>query len=194
MSTRDKHNKIGFETPAKYFDNLADRLSNQSLESKDEKVTSGFEVPDGYFDGLSDRVMQNVQSSNRDHSDVLKSNDTKVIQMDPVDNSKSSQAQQGSVIKKLSEYALPIIGTAAAIVALITMNGINNVPQDTNLDNEALSAYVYGLDDYLDQETIDIMYDEVIVLDDVDPSLQIDDAALMDYLVNEMDMNQILSE
>ncbi len=198
MSNRDKHNKIGFETPAGYFDHLAERLIQKSIEPTNQKASAGFEVPAGYFDKLSDRVMQNVQSSDLDQDKLPEEKDVKVVQLNTTDHSRYSkesvQVEKKSVRKLLYGYALPIIGTAAAIVALITMNGEEGSPQDASLDPDALSTYVYNLDDYLDPETVDILYDEAIVLDDIDTSIDIDDAALMDYLVNEMDMNQILSE
>ncbi|ARN79258.1 hypothetical protein BST97_15385 [Nonlabens spongiae] len=198
MSTRDKHNKIGFETPEGYFDRLADRMIKKSWKAADQIDSAGFQVPDGYFEKLNDRVMQNVQSSGLDQDKLPAEKDAKVVQLITIDHSRSSE-QSEKVGKKsignlLYEYALPIIGTAAAIVALITINGGEGSPQDASLDSDALSTYVYNLDDYLDPETVDILYDDAIVLDDIDASLDIDDAALMDYLVSEMDMNQILSE
>ncbi len=198
MSNRDKHLDTGFETPEGYFDHLADRLIKKSIESTDQKASAGFQVPDGYFKKLNDRVAHSVQSSSLKHGDEQLNNDPIVIQLDTEDRRNSSegssQSQKKSVRKLLSLYALPIVGAAAAVVALFMINGIGDSSPDTDLSAEALSTYVYNLDDYLDPETVDILYDEAIVLDDIDTSMDIDDAALMDYLVNEMDMNQILSE
>ncbi|MGB5983212.1 MAG: hypothetical protein WBG46_13810 [Nonlabens sp.] len=191
------HKHQGFQVPANYFDELTDRVMNKMNEGeKSQKAPPAFKTPPNYFEHLNDRLLQTVENSDDLNLRVVYSDNDDFAQGES--ESVSLNAEKNNTVtlaKTMRTYALPLIGVAASLVALFTLSG-NRADQNmsTELDDEILAEYVINMEDYMDQEAVEILFAESDFITETTTELNINDDAIIDYLMEEVDLNQIITE
>jgi hypothetical protein len=168
MKKNNKHNDLGFKVPDGYFDNLTDRLLSSHENSSPVVEKHPFKVPDTYFETLENRILESTI-------------DKPVVQL---------ESDHPAWIK-------PLLAVAAIVVLAIAVNGFwqGNSLTIEDLESEELAFYLAETDFTTDDEAIEILYADTDVLeleqatyDDIDQEL------LLDYLSEEVDLNQMMEE
>ncbi|AZQ44762.1 hypothetical protein [Nonlabens ponticola] len=166
MKKNNKHEDLGFKVPDGYFESNLARLSSITNDSNTSR-DNPFTVPDGYFENLEQRLLDQTI-------------DKPVVQMD----------------SDKPAWITPLLAIAAIIVFAIAVNGFWNSNSFTmdDLDNEDLILYLAETDITQDEEALEILY---LGADDFleDESYNdINQDVLVDYLADEVDLNQMMEE
>ncbi|CAM3492565.1 hypothetical protein [Aequorivita lipolytica] len=156
-----------FKTPKGYFETFEERLFSKIAEEKFPK-SRGFKVPKNYFDKFEESVIGKLNVSEKP---------TKVIPL----------------------FSRKYFGYAAAIAAclLIGFNIFNQKTDNSNLDALQLAA----IDTYIEEGNLNLdLYEVTSFIDDEDianldfDTQQFTDAALEDYLLENLDTEIITNE
>ncbi len=164
------HNKHGYSVPSGYFDQLENQVMHQVKQDK-AAITgkpAGFNTPSGYFDHLEDRVVDKVM-------------EPRVIQMD----------------SRVPSWVMPMLAVAAAIVALITIDGLwtDTSMSFDDLKDEELELYIAESNFTIDNDAMDILFSDNAALNDTSLEVvPVDNEFLLDYLADEIEMNQMIEE
>ncbi|MEL6986679.1 MAG: hypothetical protein AAGK97_02525 [Bacteroidota bacterium] len=174
----------GYVIPDNYFDELPEeiiaRIEVENALDDDEKK-EGFGVPKGYFDSLSDELVDRIKEEQKT---LDESNDSKVIELDPQNNSKPS------LLKRLR----PLISVAA--IGLLLVLGIQlfggNDAGTINLDSDDAYAYLLEEDLVVDETVLENYTDEEVEemlapLTDESIELNLDDIELEDLDLDDLD-------
>ncbi len=167
MKTNLNHiKKTGFKTPDSYFNSVEDKIMNaiQQENGLNQVKEAGFKTPSNYFDTLEDVITNKIETKNA----------SKVI---PLFN------------KRNVLYASSI---AAAVLLLFNLFTIDEEVTFDSLDLQTVENYIIdeGIDSY-----------ELVALLSEDHFLEIDflqenitDEALENYLINNLDIEEIIIE
>lgn len=169
MKNNITNNDLGFKVPAGYFDTMASRFNPSNDATRNTQHVPGFDVPDGYFESLESRALVNV----------LAATDKPVITFNS--NKRS--------------WLGPVLSIAAALVALLTINGLYNSPENIDaiatVNDEEMVEYLLKQPMMQEQETIAYLYDNTELPVETTSIESVDDAALMEYLLNQEELNYI---
>ncbi|BAO54036.1 hypothetical protein [Nonlabens marinus] len=171
MNGKAANQELPFTVPKDYFENLESRILAATVEEKlkqsDSEITSPFDIPQGYFEQLEQRVLEVTA-------------DKPVVQMN----------------RETPSWVVPLLAVAAIFIAMVTINGLfdGNVLTMQDIESDELAMYIADTDFTADQDAIDILYTDTDVLDDTAFNSSIDNEVLLNYLADEVDMNQMLEE
>ncbi|WP_405352390.1 hypothetical protein [Nonlabens sp. Asnod3-H03] len=167
MEKENKHNKdLGFQVPQDFFKNFEEDMMTQwNLEDKLGKET-GFEVPDGYFETLEERLLPVV--------------DDKVRQLPKKSN--------------VTTFLYPVLAIAAMLAIVLTLNSGNESVDIASVDTSVLEDYLIEESFLYDDATVDILFADNDILDNINLTESVDTDVLYDYLEDEMDLNEIITE
>ncbi|MEO9503529.1 MAG: hypothetical protein ABJN73_01660 [Nonlabens ulvanivorans] len=167
MEKENKHNKdLGFQVPQDFFKNFEEDIMTQwNLEDKLGKET-GFEVPDGYFETLEEQLLPVV--------------DDKVRQLPKKSN--------------VTTFLYPVLAIAAMLVIVLTLNSGNESVDIASVDTSVLEDYLIEESFLYDDATVDILFADNDILDNISLTESVDTDVLYDYLEDEMDLNEIITE
>ncbi|GAK99455.1 hypothetical protein JCM19314_3500 [Nonlabens ulvanivorans] len=167
MEKENKHNKdLGFQVPQDFFKNFEEDMMTQwNLEDKLGKET-GFEVPDGYFETLEEQLLPVV--------------DDKVRQLPKKSN--------------VTTFLYPVLAIAAMLVIVLTLNSGNESVDIASVDTSVLEDYLIEESFLYDDATVDILFADNDILDNISLTESVDTDVLYDYLEDEMDLNEIITE
>ncbi|MBF4985944.1 hypothetical protein FNJ87_16960 [Nonlabens mediterrranea] len=167
MEKENKHKKdLGFQVPQDFFKNFEEDMMTQwNLEEKLGKDT-GFEVPDGYFESLEEQLLPVV--------------DDKVRQLP-----KKSQ---------VTTFLYPVLAIAAILAVVLTLNTGSDPVDIASVDTSVLEDYLIEESFLYDDATVDILFADNDILDDINLSESVDTDVLYDYLEEEMELNEIITE
>lgn len=175
MSNNKENKKTGFKVPENYMDQLTDRVMKNVVNAH-ESNDAGFSVPNGYMDQLTDRILTSVN----EHSIA-----PKVIPMEsPLDSGKKTI------------WLAPLIAVAAIGILLFSLRGLwdNTTTSFEILDDQEVMEYVVNLETSMDQDAIELLFVDNDLLDQMSLNTQIKDDELIDYLIDEVDLNQMYTE
>ncbi len=174
MSSDHKNTNSGFKVPTDYFAGLTDRVLD-NLKNPEVKET-GFTVPENYLDTLTDTIITSVNDS-RDEIRVI-----------PLKAKAEPQ--------KAPSWLVPFISIAAMGILLFSLQSLWETNEDgiTALGDEEMMNYVMNLEDGMDQEAVDLLFLDNDILDGITIDTKIQDDQLLDYLIDEVDLNQIYTE
>lgn len=168
MKKNNIHNKAGFQVPDGYFDQLTDRvLENTSDHKIDEHA--GFKTPVDYFSSFEERLMVQVTE------------ETKVI---PLHSSNTKT------------WLYPLLAVAALFIGFVTMQGLFTESEVTFADvgDQELRDYIAGSNFLQDEESVDILYADNSILNTMEIEDNITDSELFEYLMEDTTLNQIIRE
>ncbi|GAL75086.1 hypothetical protein JCM19275_1125 [Nonlabens ulvanivorans] len=167
MEKENKHNKdLGFQVPQDFFKNFEEDMMTQwNLEDKLGKET-GFEVPDGYFETLEEQLLPVV--------------DDKVRQLPKKSN--------------VTTFLYPVLAIAAMLAIVLTLNSGNESVDIASVDTSVLEDYLIEESFLYDDATVDILFADNDILDNISLTESVDTDVLYDYLEDEMDLNEIITE
>ncbi|WP_397303756.1 hypothetical protein [Nonlabens ulvanivorans] len=167
MEKENKHNKdLGFQVPQDFFKNFEEDMMTQwNLEDKLGKET-GFEVPDGYFETLEEQLLPVV--------------DDKVRQLPKKSN--------------VTTFLYPFLAIAAMLAIVLTLNSGNESVDIASVDTSVLEDYLIEESFLYDDATVDILFADNDILDNINLTESVDTDVLYDYLEDEMDLNEIITE
>jgi hypothetical protein len=160
--------KAGFKVPAAYFDQLTDRVL-QNVVGKDNLEHAGFKVPQGYIESLEARILVNCDEQ------------SKVVTMIP----------------SSTRWWYPIVATAAAVIigaVILTNSGSPQVPTFADLKDQELTDYLMQSKFMNDEEYLDILYADNDKLNITEFEENFTDNELLDYLVDEVTIDQMIRE
>ncbi|PRP65967.1 hypothetical protein [Nonlabens agnitus] len=190
-----------FSVPSGYFDGLEDRIMNavRSDQDADAVNANGFEVPKGYFDGLEDRVMNTVAQSERSANDKELPFTTPDNYFEQLEKRVLEATVDKPVVKLERDYpswVIPMIAVAAIFVAALAIDGFwpQNALTIQDLENEEIALYLAETDFISDRDAINILYSDTDILDTANFETSISNDELLNYLADEVDMNQMLEE
>lgn len=168
MNKENKHNKdLGFQVPQDFFKEFEEEMMvHVKLDEKIGKET-GFQVPDGYFESLE--------------SKLLPQSDSKVIQLEP----RSSK----------SKLWYPLLAIAAILAVIFNLNNGSNASIDlASVETAILEEYLVEESFLYDDVAVDILFADNDVLDHIDFSEGIEPDDLYDYLEDDIELNEIITE
>jgi len=168
MSNKHKHTVSGFKVPDGYFDQLTDRVLN-SIDKEDAQH-AGFDVPEAYFEQLHDQVMERLENS-------------KVVSITPT----SSR----------TKWLYPLLAMAAVFAGVLLFNGFFGTQYELNMttvEDQDIYTYVEDVAFLQDDEDIELLFADNSFLNDIEMPSQITDDELMDYLLDEVSLNQMITE
>ncbi|MEP2968383.1 hypothetical protein, partial [Nonlabens ulvanivorans] len=126
----------------------------------------GFEVPDGYFETLEEQLLPVV--------------DDKVRQLPKKSN--------------VTTFLYPVLAIAAMLVIVLTLNSGNESVDIASVDTSVLEDYLIEESFLYDDATVDILFADNDILDNISLTESVDTDVLYDYLEDEMDLNEIITE
>jgi hypothetical protein len=200
MKKKNTHKDLGFEIPDGYFDTSMDRMfDNNSPQHGVQGVP--FAVPDNYFERLEDRILKNTVDKKVDDVSIDKGMPFTV----PQDYFKNLEQQildktvDRPVVqleRNLPAWVVPMLAVAAVLVAVMAINGFwqSSSFSMEDLGNEELGMYLADSDFASGQDAINILYSDADELQNVSFNSTMDNEVLLDYLVDEVDMNLMLEE
>tara|TARA_R110002012_G_scaffold283666_2_gene474159 strand:- start:3507 stop:4010 length:504 start_codon:yes stop_codon:yes gene_type:complete len=167
MEKENKHNKdLGFQVPQDFFKNFEENMMTQwNLEDKLGKET-GFEVPDGYFESLEEQLLPVV--------------DDKVRKLPNRSN--------------ITTFLYPVLAIAAMLAIVLTLNSGNESVDIASVDTSVLEDYLIEESFLYDDATVDILFADNDILDNINLTESVDTDVLYDYLEEEMELNEIITE
>ncbi|GAK89253.1 hypothetical protein JCM19297_1081 [Nonlabens ulvanivorans] len=167
MEKENKHNKdLGFQVPQDFFKNFEENMMTQwNLEDKLGKET-GFEVPDGYFESLEEQLLPVV--------------DDKVRKLPNRSN--------------ITTFLYPVLTIAAMLAIVLTLNSGNKSVDIASVDTSVLEDYLIEESFLYDDATVDILFADNDILDNINLTESVDTDVLYDYLEEEMELNEIITE
>lgn len=167
MEKENKHNKdLGFQVPQDFFKNFEEDMMTQwNLEEKLGKET-GFEVPDGYFESLEEQLIPAV--------------DDKVRHLPKKSN--------------FTTFLYPVLAIAAMLAIILILNTGNEPIDIASVETSVLEDYLIEESFLYDDTTVDILFADNDILDDISLTESLDTDVLYDYLEEEMELNEIITE
>lgn len=168
MKKNNLFNQAGFKVPTAYFDQLTDRVW-QNVIGKNDLEHAGFKVPQGYMESLEARVLENCNKQ------------SKVVTMIP----------------ESARWWYPIVATAAAVIigaVMLTKSSSPQVPTFADLKDQELTDYLMQSKFMNDEEYIDILYAGNDKLSTTEFEENFTDNELLDYLVDEVTIDQMIRE
>lgn len=197
-----ERNKSPFSVPSGYFENLEERVMNsvQSNESIDIAAKQPFDVPQSYFENLENRVLQSVSNEMEHQADNKETPfTTPENYFEDLEQRVLKSTVDKPVVKLNSDmpsWVVPMLAVAAIFVAVMAINGFwnSNALTMEDVDSEELALYLAETDFTTDQDAMDILYSNTNLLDNTTFETSIDNEVLLDYLADEVDMNQMIQE
>ncbi|MGJ8684576.1 MAG: hypothetical protein ACSHWW_08130 [Nonlabens sp.] len=167
MNKENKHNKdLGFQVPQDFFKNFEEEMMTQVvLEEKLGKKT-GFQVPDGYFESLEDQLLPVME-------------EPKVVQL-PHTNYK--------------RILFPILAIAAVLAVIFTLNFEQETYDLASVQTQELEEYLINNESLYDDSSLETLFADNDILDTMSISSDLDTDELYDYLQEEMELNEIITE
>jgi|GEM_PF-6647385 len=200
MKKKNTHKDLGFEIPDGYFDSSMDRMfDNQSQQQENQELP--FAVPAHYFEGLEDRIFENTVGKEAGSASKEKEIPFSVPQdyfMD-LEQRVLEQTVDKPVVqleRHFPAWVVPMLAVAAVFVAVMAINGFwqsNSFSMD-DLNSDELGMYLADSDFASGQDAINILYSDADELQNVSFNSAMDDEVLLEYLVDEVDMNLMLEE
>ena len=168
MRNNNIHTQAGFKVPDGYFDQLTDRVL-ENTQSQDVQDHAGFIMPEDYLLSLEDRVMSRLEQQ------------TKVI---PLQVSKSKQ------------WLYPVLAMAALFIGFITINGLFTQDKVTfaDLEDHEITDFLVDADFMQDEESVALLFADNTILKEIEMEENITDKELFDYLMEDASLNQIIIE
>ncbi len=168
MNKENKHNKdLGFQVPQDFFKNFEESMLTQLILDEKLGKETGFQVPDDYFESLEKQLL-------------------------PVRESKVVSLNDRFDYKNV---LYPILAIAAVLAIIMTMNTGNSGSLDfASLETSELEEYLVDEASLYDESTIEILFADNDMLDNMSFSDGIDDDDLYDYLQEEIELNEIITE
>ncbi|WP_147448345.1 hypothetical protein [Dokdonia sinensis] len=176
MKPKDLHNdKPNFKLPDGYFNSFAEELSAQIALEKvlGGKAKLGFDIPEGYFESFEGRM------STLSRKRILNNNteNTKVIKLNS---------------KKWLWTAASIAAIALVIISVFPWSTAES-PTFDSLEIAEIEAYVEDRDiAFSDYELGDMLTDDAF--ESLESTAYIEDAALVEYLENNLEDGSIFIE
>jgi hypothetical protein len=177
MSSDTKNNNPEFQVPPGYFDELTNRvLSNVTSKNTDVIETTGFDVPTDYFENLTHAVMQSIEDSE---------NNTPVI---------SLKAKAGG--HNYPSWLIPVLSVAALGILLFSIQNFwaNQNPSFDSLGDDEIMDYVMNMEEVMDQEATELLFSDNSILEEITIETGIKDQQLLDFLMEEIDLNQMYTQ
>lgn len=168
MKKNNIHNKAGFQVPEGYFDQLTERvLENTCDDQVDDHA--GFKTPDDYFSSLEGRIMAHVGK------------ETKVL---PLHSSNTKT------------WLYPLLAVAALFIGFVTIQGMFTKTEVTFADvgDQELTDYIAESNFLQDEESIEILYADNSLLNNIEIEDNITDSELFEYLMEDTTLNQMIRE
>lgn len=167
MKKDNKHNKkLGFQVPQDFFKNFEEDMMTQwNLEEKLGKDT-GFDVPDGYFESLEQQLLPVTE--------------TKVVQLNTGINYKT--------------ILYPVLAIAAVLAVVLSLNTGAESIDITSVDTEAIEDYLIDEASLYDDVIVDELFVNNDILDNLNYTNDIDADELFNYLQDEIELNEIITE
>ncbi|WP_194851300.1 hypothetical protein [Nonlabens antarcticus] len=200
MKKKNTHKNLGFEIPDGYFESNMDRMFDFKVQPSEQHKLP-FAAPVGYFENLEQRIFENTCDPKAEFSAADQELPFKV----PEDYFKNleqhvlNQTVDKPVVQLKRDYpawVIPMLAVAAIFIAVVTINGLwqSNSFSMEDLNNDELGLYLADTDFRSDQDVINILYSDSDDLKNVAFSNAIDNDDLLDYLVDEVDMNLMMEE
>jgi hypothetical protein len=200
MKKKNTHKDLGFKIPDGYFETAMDRMFDKQAQPA-VKQELPFTVPDTYFDNLEHRILSNTVHKETKSTSIDKNNPFEV----PEDYFKNlgQQVFESTVDKPLvkmerdyPEWVIPMLAIAAIFIAIVTISGLweSNTFSIEDLNDDELGMYLAETDFRSDQEAIDILYSDADDFQNVTFDSSMDNEVLLEYLVDEVDMNIMMEE
>lgn len=167
MKKKQQHIKdLGFQVPQDFFKNFEEEMMTQHhLDDKGIKET-GFNVPDGYFETLENHLL-------------------------PVKQVRVVQLPQGLKVRTI---LYPLLAIAAVIAVVFSIN-INTQPTDiASLDTADLEYYLINEANLYDDGTVELLFSDNDILDNMNLTDGIQTDELYNYLEEEIEFNEIITE
>ena len=193
--------ELPFSVPSGYFETLEDRIMDAVSADQNKSVSSSnpFEVPQGYFESLEDRVMSTVAQNKQVTLDKENPFTTPEHYFESLEQRVLEATVDKPVVKLERDYpswVIPMIAIAAIFVAILAIDGFwptqNMTIQD--LENEEIALYLAETDFIYDNDAINILYSDNDILDTTNFETSLDNDELLNYLADEVDMNQMWEE
>lgn len=168
MNKEHKHNKdLGFQVPQDFFKDFEEHMMTQvNLDEKLGKKT-GFEVPEGYFESLEEKLLPREET--------------------PV---KQLPKNQG-----LKTYLYPLLAVAAVIAVILSLtNNSGEQLSIASVETTELEEFLMDQTSLYDESTVDLIVEEHDILDDMTFSESVDTQGLYEYLENDIELNEIITE
>jgi hypothetical protein len=168
MRNNNIHTQAGFKVPDGYFDQLTDRVL-ENTQDQDLQDHAGFIMPEDYLLSLEDRVMSRLEQQ------------TKVI---PLQVSKSKQ------------WLYPVLAMAALFIGFISINGLFTQDKVTfaDLEDHEITDFLVDADFMQDEESVALLFADNTILKEIEMEENITDKELFDYLMEDASLNQIIIE
>ncbi len=192
-----------FTVPQDYFSSLEDRIVQAVNKEKDNHRDHGFTVPTQYFEQLESRVCQSVDSSSKFLNKTTGAGyDVPPAYFDSleqrvIENTVEAGGRVVSLDSKMPAWVMPMLAVAAAIVAIIAIDGFwnDNSLSLQDLNDDELELYIVESNFTVDQDAMDILFSNSNAFEDRSfETIPVDNDALLDYLADEVEMNQIIKE
>ncbi len=166
MEDNKLHNikNTGFKTPDNYFDTLEDRLFTEA-KLKANVSGSGFVMPEDYLDGLENTILNKVP-----------------------------KVEEPKVISIFSKRTLVYVSSiAAAILLLFNLSILETKPTTfDSLDTETVENYILEEDIGSYEINTSLTEDDFYV--DNFSEVTIDDESFEDYILNDVNLEDIMLE
>ncbi len=200
MKKKNTHKDLGFKIPEGYFDTAMDRMFD-TMDGKVEKEEFPFTVPQDYFENLESRILLATIEKDAIESGSQLTSPFEIPQgyFEQLEQSVLEATVDKPVVqlkKETPSWVIPLLAVAAIFIAVVGINGLfqSNVLTMQDLESEELALYLADTDFTADQDAIDILYTDTDVLDNTAFHSSIDNEVLLNYLADEVDMNQMLEE
>lgn len=159
---------------------------------------AGFKVPDGYFDQLTDRVLENTQGQDlQDHAGFIMPEDYLLSLEDRVMSRLEQQIKVIPLqVSKSKQWLFPVLAMAALFIGFITINGLFTQDKVTfaDLEDHEITDFLVDADFMQDEESVALLFADNTILKEIEMEENITDKELFDYLMEDASLNQIIIE
>lgn len=191
---------VPFSVPSNYFESLEERIMSVVDTNNDEQYYKDdipFEVPQDYFETLENKVMNSITAS--DESRKATPFTTPQDYFEKLEQQILDATVDKPVVALINDYpawVLPMLAIAAIFVAVLAIDGFwpSNTITMEDLDSEEIELYLAETNFTADEDAIDILFADTDILDVTQFETSIDNEELLDYLTDEVDMNQMIEE
>lgn len=190
---------VPFSVPSSYFESLEESIMSAVDANKDQQYhrITPFEVPQDYFETLENRVMNSITTSDESRNatpftipqDYFEKLEQRVLDA-------TVDKPVAALNNDYPAWVLPMLAVAAIFVAVLAIDGFwpNNTMTIEDLDSEEIELYLAETNFTADEDAIDILFADTDILDVTQFETSIDNEELLDYLTDEVDMNQMIEE
>ncbi|MBU2950074.1 hypothetical protein KO493_05115 [Tamlana agarivorans] len=169
MKTNKLHNihSTGFKIPDGYFDALEDRIFNKLKNDSPLNAVeeTGFKAPKDYFDSINESIIEHIKNEEKT---------TKII---PLFN------------KKTILFASSI---AAAVLLLFNLSVFESKPTFNSLDAQTVENYIISED--MSTSELAFLFTDVELDETIFSETIFDDENIEDYLLNNTDIETLITE